>query len=77
MLNNTSNRTISEAVYRIDLENAVYNSLNKEIAVAKTIDGEKLLALKSYLSVLKNVGILFHYFTIHLLKNNCFKKIFC
>ncbi|XP_055938641.1 sulfhydryl oxidase 1-like isoform X2 [Argiope bruennichi] len=46
--------TMAEAVYRIDLENAVYNSLNKEIAVAKMIEGEKLFALKSYLSILKN-----------------------
>ncbi|CAL1262571.1 unnamed protein product [Larinioides sclopetarius] len=46
--------TTSEAVYRIDLENAVYNSLNKEIAVTKMIEGEKLVALKSYLAVLKN-----------------------
>ncbi|GFY71028.1 sulfhydryl oxidase 1 [Trichonephila inaurata madagascariensis] len=43
----------TNAVYMVDLENAIYNLLSKEIGVTKLIDGEKLATLKSFLSVLK------------------------
>lgn len=43
------------AVYMTDLENAVFNLLSREIAVAKTIEGEKLQAVKSFLYILKTV----------------------
>ncbi|GIY53600.1 sulfhydryl oxidase 1 [Caerostris extrusa] len=48
--NNISN---INAAYMIDLENAVYNSLSKEIGVVKLIEGEKLKALTNYLHVLE------------------------
>ncbi|GFS47610.1 sulfhydryl oxidase 1 [Nephila pilipes] len=48
-----SNISVTDVVYMVDLENAIYNLLTKEIGVTKHIDGEKLTTLKAFLSVLK------------------------
>ncbi|KAG8201687.1 hypothetical protein JTE90_012752 [Oedothorax gibbosus] len=48
-----TSRSSTEGVYMTDLENAIFNLLNQEMAVSKTIEGERLSAMKSFLYVLK------------------------
>ncbi|GAB1865282.1 Sulfhydryl oxidase [Camponotus japonicus] len=39
-------------LYQLDLENALHYSMNNEISLTKSIDGEKMEALRKYLTVL-------------------------
>ncbi|KYN11595.1 PREDICTED: sulfhydryl oxidase 2-like [Trachymyrmex cornetzi] len=47
-----SSKNINDYLYQIDLENALRYSINHEISLMKSIDGEKMKALRKYLVVL-------------------------
>lgn len=47
-----SSKRIDDYVYQLDLENALRYSINHEISLMKSIDGEKMKALQKYLAVL-------------------------
>lgn len=47
-----SSKKIDDYLYQLDLENALRYSINHEIPLMKSIDGEKIKALRKYLAVL-------------------------
>lgn len=47
-----SSRKTDDYLYQLDLENALRYSINHEISLMKSIDGEKIKALQKYLAVL-------------------------
>lgn len=48
----TSKNKVNDRLYQLDLENALRYSINHEIPLTKSIEGEKMEALRRYLSVL-------------------------
>ncbi|XP_029163854.1 sulfhydryl oxidase 2-like isoform X2 [Nylanderia fulva] len=47
-----SSKKTDDYLYQLDLENALRYSMNNEISLTKSIDGEKMEALRKYLAVL-------------------------